>query len=1210
MKNKENGWKPIRSLLLVPIGSLLFTVSQPAFAQQKLALSEAIKRIELRFNANLSYEHNLLKDRFVDSKLLDGARLEEVLKNVLYPNQLVFLYVDEKSYSIVRRSGKGSVIALDKDGREQGAGNEAMDRVAGTVVSSSGKPIPLASVWVKDTRKGAKTDENGRFLIYDIKPSDVIMVTAVGFDNATAVVGQKNQLLVTMDEKNHVLEEAVISTGYQKISKERATGSASVITAKELEKIPSANLIQRLVGQVPGLQVSVGTGDRTFTYNNNQLGIYSSTRTIGSNDYSMNVRGIGSIDTETEKSPLIVVDGAISTIDLAMLNPNDVDNITVLKDAAAASIYGVRAANGVIVVTTKKGNLTGVPRISFSVNSAFSGRPDLNYLRTMNSSQMINYQEELVAKNILNINNIGSNLYAYATLYPGEVAAAAIRLKNGMITQQAYDDLVNPLKSIDNKSQIQQYLLQPMSNQQYNLSISNGTENNSYYYSASYANENPYTRGDNGKRLTLNLNNSWKLFKVATLSTSIRGTFFRNQQNGIGLSQIYDTGSATLLPYQLIADENGKGIAYDRLTPAYLSTLGSVYKDWRYNYLQELQEIDRLLKDNTYSAVINLSVPLYKGLKGTVMYANERSFGTNRVFNGENSYTNRDLLNSFTPIGSTSNSLGINKGGIYDISNTHVNNYTVRGQLGYDALINEIHDISAIAGAEIRQTNVDQGSSKLYGYNMQTGFNTPASYLQFSYPSIEGFNKSLSGAPQFAERRRRFLSYFSNMAYTYNSKYTVSASVRYDDYNNFGLDRSFRATPLWSSGLKWNIAKESFLENAHWLNQLGLRATYGVNGNITQEVRPFTYISLDDASRNPTGQPLASIIATANPQLRWEKTYVTNIGLDFALLNNRLSGTLDYYVKNGRDLLYGFPIAAPYVGTINSGILKRNTATMKGRGVDLGLNGILFRNDAWQWDMTANFSYNTNEITDNRFDPKDIPPFNYSYMPAGIGYLKGYPSNKLFVFRHAGLDANGLTQIYNNEGEIISAKQALKSVDDLKFAGRTTAPYFGSVRTNVRYNQWSLYALLTYQFGNVFMKPSIESYMSSSRGFTIPKFDLSADIADRWRQAGDEANTNVPAVTADIYGQYSLYRYMYADINVLKGDYIRLREISLSYALPKNLLTALKIEKVNLTGSVSNLGLIWTANKAGIDPDFANFVGNTTNLRPVPTYNFSVNVNF
>jgi len=227
---------------MVPVTSLLFTVGQQAYAQQKLPLNQAVKQIEQRFNANLSYEHNLLNGKFVDPELLKGNKLEEVLKKVLYPNQLVFLYVDDRSYSIVRRAVGDGEASPVKNGSDQ----QAIDRVAGTVVSASGKPIPLASIWVKDTRKGAKSDENGRFLIYDIKPTDIIMVSAVGYESTALTAGNRSQIMFTMEEKNNVLEEAVISTGYQKISKERATGSVSLITSKELEKIPSANLIQRL----------------------------------------------------------------------------------------------------------------------------------------------------------------------------------------------------------------------------------------------------------------------------------------------------------------------------------------------------------------------------------------------------------------------------------------------------------------------------------------------------------------------------------------------------------------------------------------------------------------------------------------------------------------------------------------------------------------------------------------------------------------------------------------------------------------------------------------------------------------------------------------------------------------------------------------------------------------------------------------------------
>ncbi|PRD52028.1 SusC/RagA family TonB-linked outer membrane protein [Sphingobacterium gobiense] len=1209
MNTIQTRWK-CRALLLW-IGVCLWGVSQPAMAQQRLALTEAIKHIEQRFNANLSYEHNLLQGKYTDTDALKGTRLEEVLKKVLYPNQLVFLYVDEKAYTIVKRtedSGRTRTTTIEITHTQN---PNVIDRVSGSVRSASGRPISFASVWVQNTRKGAKTDENGVFLLYDIQPADIVVVSALGYADAKINVAGRKELVVTLEEEENLLEEVVISTGYQKISKERATGSAAVITAKDLEKVPAANLIPRIEGAVPGLQISLLSGDRSFNYNNNQLALHSSTRTIGTNDYNMSVRGVGSVATNTEKSPLVVIDGAISTMDLGTLNPNDIETITVLRDAAAASIYGVRAANGVIVVTTKKGNITGIPRINFSVNSTFSGRPDLDYLKMMNSGQMIDYLEELVDKDILTVNNVADGVYQNATYYGGAVAEAAIRLKSGDITQQEYNQLVDPLRGLNNRPDVEKYILQPMHSQQYNFSISNGTENSRYFYSASYANETPYTKGDNGKRLTLNMNNTWEIFNLATLSTSIKGNFLRHQENALGLG-IYSTGSTALLPFQMLADEHGNGLSYDRLTPGYVSGLGPAYKDWRYNYLQELDLADNLLRNNNYLANINLDVPLYKGLKASVMYANERTFGNNQMYQDEQSYYNRDLLNRFTPLDQNQNAIGITRGGVYTVMNTNVNNYTLRGQLNYDRLFQQLHEITALAGSEIRQTQLSHGSSTLYGYNRETGFNTDVSYNQlYGYPTLMGWPAGLPGAPSYGDRRRRFLSYFGNAAYTYNGRYTVSGSVRYDDYNNFGLDRSFRATPLWSAGAKWNVMREDFMQGqTAWLNQLSLRATYGVNGNISQDLRPFTYIAMNSGNLNVTNLPSADIIALANPQLRWEKTYVTNIGLDVGLLSNRLTGTIDWYHKDGRDLLYNFPIAAAYAGTVNAGNLDRNTATMVGKGIDIGLTGVVVRQEDWHVDLTANLSYNTNKITDNRFDPEDIPSYNYSYTPIGIRYIQGRPSDQVFAFRHAGLDENGLTQVYNKAGEIVAVDEQLSGVDDLLAVGRRTAPYFGSLRTNMRYKNWSVFALLTYQFGNVFTKPSVEAYMTPSRGLTIPKFDLSADIADRWREPGDEARTITPALTNNINGQYSLQRYTYSDINVLKGDYIRLREISLSYALPKSFANSMRLERVNVSGSIRNLGLIWTANKEGYDPDFVDFVGQTTNLRPVPSYNFSVNVSF
>ncbi len=541
--------------------------------------------------------------------------------------------------------------------------------------------------------------------------------------------------------------------------------------------------------------------------------------------------------------------------------------------------------------------------------------------------------------------------------------------------------------------------------------------------------------------------------------------------------------------------------------------------------------------------------------------------------------------------------MGLSGGsGIYNVSNGNTNNYTLRGQLNYETTLGTDHQINAIAGSEIRQTQQGEGTSTLYGYNMGTGIARPMNFLT-PYTTIYGYTNGIGGAPSQQDKTRRYLSYYSNAAYTYKAKYTVSASVRYDDYNNFGVDRKFRATPLYSFGGKWDTAKESFLSNVKWISNLGLRATYGVNGNISTSLYPFTYIALGGVDSS-TGLSTSSIIAPANPELRWEKTYVSNLGLDFGFLKNRIYGSVEVYRKHGTDLFYNFPISGTYGVTT----LTRNTSELNGRGVDLSLGGIFYTAKDWDVNGRLTYAYNTNDVKDTRF----IPTSSFYASPAYSSLIAGYPTDKLLVYRNAGLDATGMTLIYDQNGNKIAPSVNLNSIDALAYAGRTTAPHFGSYTQTVRFKDFTLMAVATYQFGNVFLKPTVSSYPSSRVGVT---YDLSGDVAKRWQKAGDEQFTSVPGV-AGTYATVSLTRYQQSDINVLKGDYIRLRELSLSYRIPVERITK-AVKGANFSFAARNLGLLWTANKEGIDPDFTSGLTSTTlGLPATVSYNFSLNVNF
>lgn len=1185
-------------MLLLLVGCF---VSVGAIAQQaKISVTEALDLIAKKYNAKFAYEHSIVQGKTISrSEATSGRNIEEALKNVLYPNNLLFLYVSSGNYTIVNRdvaTNAPTTSTSSNGGQNQADDNETF--ITGRVIDENGNPMPGATIKTNTSSKAIITNSTGDFSAFVTNNTTELSVFYVGYEPLLQNISPSSKKfnIVLKSSLNQLNEVNVVSTGYQKIPKERATGAANVITADAIGKIPLPNLLYRIESLVPGVKITINSGDNSFVYGTTIAPISSGTRSRGRSDYSMNIRGNSSLRGET--FPLVVIDGAISENDISTLNPEDVENITFLKDAAAASIWGVRAANGVMVITTKRGKNNQAQVINASVNASFSNQPNLAKLPLMTSAQTIAFEQEMVNKNLIiapsNFTPLGQPVAAVTDL--------SFKLRAGTISQSDYNAAIARYSAIDSREQVADYLLQPSSNQTYNFSVSGGQNNYNYFYSASYSKEKPYSVGNDGERLTITLNNNFKLFKVATLATSVKGSFFDYKTNGISLNTLYSPANTTFMPYDQLVDESGNRVLQSRRY--YSGWVSSLYPtgflNWGYNAIDELENGDASQKDNNYGINLDLSVPIFKGLTATAFYAKEMGFTSARRFYNEQTYYFRDLINSYTPnptTGMATNSLGVAKGsGILNTQELTANNYTVRGQLNYDNLFGTDHQLTAIAGSEIRETNASQGSMTLYGYNIGTGLSRPVNF-NAPYPSLPGFTQTLNGAPERQDKQRRYLSYYSNAAYTYKSKYTLSGSVRYDDYNNFGVDRSLRATPLYSFGIKWDAHKESFLKNTAWLSNLSLRATYGVNGNISTTQFPFTYIGLGSADF-VTGEPYASIISPANPSLRWEKTYVSNLGLDFGFLNNRITGTVDVYQKRGKDLFYEFPISGTYGVTT----LFRNSTQMTGKGVDAALNATLYTSKDWEVASQVNYAYNTNKIDDTRF----LPSSSFYANPAFGPLLQGYPNDKLFVYRNAGLDAAGLTKVFDQNGNTVAANQSITSVDALKYAGRTQPSHFGSYAQSVRFKDFTLTAIATYQFGSVFLKPSVSSYSSSRLGV---RYDLHEDVAKRWTKAGDEATTNVPGM-AGTFAATSLLRYQQSDINVLEGDYIRLRELSLTYRIPTEKLTD-KIKSARFGFNVRNLGLLWTANSEGLDPDvLPNLSSTTLGLPATVSYNFSLSLNF
>ncbi|MBS0030729.1 SusC/RagA family TonB-linked outer membrane protein [Chitinophaga sp. 22321] len=1059
--------------------------------------------------------------------------------------------------------------------------------ISGRVTTADGVGIPGATI-VIDGNRNMSTNDNGEFFLKLPPGTNLVSFSSVGYEHQNIIVGQQHEYNVILKERVGNLKQVeVVSTGYSKLPKERATGSFGVVTAKQLEKIPVPNLISRLEGQVPGVQLNLTESDNSFVYSN-LIGDVQ-----GNGSYSIAVRGTSTLNNNTNNKPLLVIDGFPSEMDMRTINPADVEQVTFLKDAAAASIWGARASAGVIVITTKKGKSGGgTPRISFTAGAGSNGKPRLNTLPFMNAAQMINYEQELVAKRFI---TDPAGLPASSQRPISEAVDWMFRLKRGEVTQAQQDSAFAVLKGRDSRSQVNQYLLQPASAQHYDLNISGGADRYTYFVSGAYDKENTSTKETSGERMTLSVNQEFKIYKNITFSANLRGSWFRYKTGNTGIG-VYARSYSPLMPYDQLVDVNGHGVDFSR---AYysgrLSNLEAQgYLPWRLNYINEMAMNDNTTNESNYAANLGLNVPIYKGLSFNAQYMVEKANSKGNFFYSDSSYYTRNLINSATSISNGKLVYGIPLGAILNQNEFAKNNYSIRGQLNFDQNFAGKHQVNALAGSEIRQTIDITGLSTLYGYNEQNQFNKPVDYAT-PYITVDGYSGNIPGNGSYSNRRKRYLSYFGNFSYTYNSKYTLSGSARYDDYNNFGLDRKYRAKPFWSTGLSWAMSKENFMQSVSWLSSLSLRATYGINGNISMSALPYDQLALATDYKSPY-DPYAFILSPANPALRWEQTGIYNLGIDYSLFDYRVSGSIEFYYKKGKDLFATFPID----NTLGFDDLTRNTATLEGKGIDLAIGGKIIRKKDIEWSANFVFSYNTNKVTDARYN------ITGSLLQSGGmgGPLQGYATDYLMTFRYAGLDKNGSPLVKGSKGDTLNIYQPIRDINDLKNAGHVNPPYFGSLSQTFRYKGLSLFVMLTYKLGYVFQRSVPANYPGR---YGLQSYEMNSLIDQRWRKPGDEAFTNVPGLSGNSGAGF--IRYANADINVLPGDHIRLREVSLTYDVPATWYHRLPVKNISLTGAARNLALLWTKNSDGIDPDFPPSIANLK-LPPSASYNFSLNIGF
>lgn len=1054
-------------------------------------------------------------------------------------------------------------------------------KITGIVIDDLGEALPGATIVVKESKRGTTTDLDGKFSLTLSPEEKTLVISFVGLETQEIAVQNNTDFHITMKPASEALDEVIV-TGYQTISKERATGSYNMVRSDQIEK-PATNIGQRLVGTSTGVQ----------------------TTSDADGNISFEIRGQSSLVAAAQ--PLIVVDGFPIQGDLNSVNPNDIANITILKDAAAASIWGARSANGVIVITSKSGASKGKGvTVDFNSFITYSPKIDVYYLNPhASSAEVVEYEREGFATNFF-----GGPVKPYDdsnTNLLGGYSQAVIAMNEhrlGFLSTAEMEAILADLSTKDNREQIKKLLLQNPFTQQYNVSIASSTDRSSNILTLLYENRKLNYRGNDNNKYNVNFRNMTNLFKW--LDFSFLGTFVMDDSRNNG--EIYsgppydmllnDDGSKTSIPYLYYMPNIKRHVPYTSFP----------YDDWSYNPLTELESKDFKTRTLNARAQIGLTFKMMQGLSfdSKIQYEIINS-DTKNIYNEESFYV-RYNVNWASSWNTATNEITPNlpKGGFLDQERTYTSAYNWRNQLNFNRDFFGRDEFSFIAGSEISDI-VTQNvvNPRTYGYNddqLTVGKfpNGVGGSGELRINNWLGQSQTFNYTNSYKYSTDRYFSLYGNASYTIDNKYTLSASARTDASNLITDDPKYRYSPFWSVGASWVMSKEKFMQKMYWLDRLVIRSTYGYNGNVDKSTSFKPLINVLGTQNSYIHDFTARIGSYGNPSLRWEKTGSFNFGVDFSVLKNKLYGKIDLYNKKGRDLIINMSI--PAVNGTNT--QKLNMAEMTNRGVELelGTTQKIRPNIVWRGNLSLSYNHNRiDELYKTTYDTYEL------YNGGTSAYVKGYDANTLWSYKYAGVVNKGTADAPNWQPMIQGKGDELYDFyswppgdarDYMLNMGSKVAPFTLGFTNSFKIYDFDLSFIITGKFGHVF-NGFIFNYPSMSGGNGLPNKlyaeTLNADPADR---------VPIPIGKEESRYYYSHRFYTYLDYRVQNASHIRFQELNLTYNINQKLIKKIGLSSAKLYAQANNLFII-ANNEYNEDPEFP-----LGTLKPQPAYTLGINISF
>lgn len=1046
--------------------------------------------------------------------------------------------------------------------------------VKGKIVNENSNPV-IATVAVKGTKIATGTDQEGYFILKNVPPNAILVISGINIETFEISLNGQSDLGL-LHAKNKIIqadEVVLVHTGYQSVKPNEINGSVVLIDNKALNRQVGTNVLNRLNNVTSGLLFNIGKSNRNPQNNTN-----------------ISIRGLSTIKGPLD--PLIVLDGFIYEGNINNINPNDVESITVLKDASAASIWGSRAGNGVIVITTKRGHFNHKLEVSANADIIVSAKPDIFYPRRITTADYIDIEQFLFNQGYFDDQ---INYEPYKPLTPA--SEIFLNRRNGALNAIDSAQQIDALKKNDSRNDYNKYVYTNAITQQYAINMTGGSSNNAFLASIGYDNTLSNLHASY-KKINVKIENAYRPLKDLQIALSAYYTNSDAVTGKPGYNNTLIRINGRTIPYFTLADQQGNPVSFPtKYSKAYIDTVADgKLLDWKYYPLEDYKHSQTTTNLQELYALASINYKVSPAFNVNIKYQYQLQQTDLEHLAGIESYEARDMINSFSQLDRASGVVTyiVPKGGIRELSNSITRSSTARGQLNFDKTWGN-HSLNAIAGSEVRQAKRYGDTYTSYGYNSEP---LAASNVDFvnAYPDfITGNYSVLGGSPYFSKTTYRFASFFGNAAYTFKNKYSFSASARKDGSNIFGAHTNDKWKPLWSAGGGWKISDETFYRSA-FFPTLRVKASYGYSGNVdlTKTALP---VAIYFTAPGPSYLPATRIISINNADLKWEQSKQINMGIEFSIKRNIISGSLDVYLKKGSDL-YG---ETPYDYTTwgqNKEITK-NVADMLGKGIDVNIHSINFDR---QFNWTTDLLYNLNSSKTTGY---------YSNSSKnGIGLLGGgntiipvvgKPLYGIVAYKWGGLDNQGSPQGYvdgelsqNYRAIIDQANEEGLSGGNIVYIGSGTPLSFGSLINTFSMKQFTLSINISFRFNYYFFKSALR-YSALVNGGVA-----SNDYAKRWKKPGDEKLTNVPSFQYPVDSRRDNF-YALSEINVAPGDNIRFEYINFSYSL-KNKKNWYK--NLQVYANAANLGLLWKKNKEGLDPDYPSA------LRPVQTWALGVKGTF